>query len=513
MKTLADVLRTHARAQPDATFLISPETGRTLSYGEFSTAVAGLQRMLDRRGVPVGGHVGFFLPNGLATTALFLGTMIAGRVVVPFNLLSQGAALGGTIAHSEVGLVFVDKHYRATLENAIHEMESAPKVQKAQKRVEIIEIDVDDPMFAAGEHAGTNLPQDVAISENDTALLMYTSGTTGAPKGALLTHKNVMHVGRTVSAWHGLTPRDRVLSSLPLYHINGQCIATVAPFFSGGSIVVPHKFSTGAWWGWVEAHRPTWLNVVPTIIAYLLNAPAQAHATQHVRFARSASAPLPPAHARAFAERFGIQVIEAMGMTECASMVFCNPQEAARGVLGSPGVPCGVDVKVIAANGTALGEGETGELCLRGDNVMHAYFNAPEKTAEAFDADGWLRTGDLGHRDGDGFYFVTGRIKELIIKGGENIAPREIDEALLAHPDVLEAAAYGAPDANYGQTVVAAVVLKENAVNTPKSTFGADLLIAHCVRVLGKYKAPTVIRFVNALPKGPSGKVQRLKLL
>jgi acyl-CoA synthetase (AMP-forming)/AMP-acid ligase II len=321
-----------------------------------------------------------------------------------------------------------------------------------------------------------------------------------------------LHTGRSVCEWHGLNAEDCVLSSLPLYHINGQCIATVAPFVSGGSIIAPHKFSARAWWSWVERYQPTWLNMVPTIIAYLLNDAAdntdKTKQWPGIRFARSASAPLPPEQHRAFEKLFGIGVIEAMGMTECASVVFCNPQKANDRKYGTPGLPCGVDARVVSTEtGATLSNELTGELQLRGDNVMLGYYNAPEKTAEAMTSDGWLRTGDLGHRDTDGFYFVTGRIKELIIKGGENIAPREIDEALLSHPAVLEAAVVGIPDANYGQDILAAIVLKSGVV------CDEETLRRHCLRVLGRYKTPKTFRFVDDLPKGPSGKVQRLKLL
>jgi acyl-CoA synthetase (AMP-forming)/AMP-acid ligase II len=226
-----------------------------------------------------------------------------------------------------------------------------------------------------------------------------------------------------------------------------------------------------------------------------------------VRFGRSASAPLPPDQHRAFERIFGVSVIEAMGMTESASVVFCNPQDPARRKYGTPGLPCGVEARVIDQSGAALADGATGELMLRGPNVMRAYYKSPDQTREALDPDGWLHTGDLGYRDADGFYFVTGRIKELIIKGGENIAPREIDEALLKHPAVLEAAAVGVPDANYGQDILACVVLK------PGTTCNADMLRAHCLAELGKYKTPREFRFVAELPKGASGKVQRLKLL
>jgi long-chain acyl-CoA synthetase len=326
----------------------------------------------------------------------------------------------------------------------------------------------------------------------------------------LLSHANLIHAGRSVAQAHRLTSADRVLSSLPLYHVNGQCIATISPLVSGGSIVMPHRFSVSQWWTLVETYRPTWLNVVPTIIAYLINASQAAtppaSASGGIRFARSASAPLPPEHHRAFEARFGISVLEAMGLTECASVAFANPLEPGERRIGSPGRPLGLEARVVAPDGTPLGIGEQGEIELRGDNVMIGYHKDPEATARTLREGGWLATGDLGYRDADGFYFITGRLKELIIKGGENIAPREIDEALLKHPAVLEAAAVGIPDHDYGQEILACVVLKENASCTEAE------LRAHCLAELGRYKTPSTFRFVAELPKGPSGKVQRLKL-
>jgi len=301
-----------------------------------------------------------------------------------------------------------------------------------------------------------------------------------------------------------------VLSSLPLYHINGQCIATVSPLVSGGSIVMPHRFSVSQWWPLVEAHRPTWLNLVPTIVSYLLNGPpltaAQADACRGVRFARSASAPLPPEQHRAFEARFGIGVLEALGLTECASVAFANPLDAARRKVGSCGVPLGVEARVVAPDEKALPDDVRGEIEVRGDNVMTGYYRAADQTAKTLRPEGWLRTGDLGYRDSDGFYFITGRLKELIIKGGENIAPREIDEALLRHPAVLEGAAVGVPDVYYGQEILACVVVK------PGAALDEAELRAHCERELGPYKAPKYLRIVAELPKGPSGKVQRRKL-
>jgi long-chain acyl-CoA synthetase len=288
-------------------------------------------------------------------------------------------------------------------------------------------------------------------------------------------------------------------------------VTAVAPLVHGGSVVMPHRFSASSYWELVSEYRCTWINVVPTIIAYLLNGPdprSRGLAIDQVRFCRSASAPLPPEQHRAFERRFGIGIIETFGMTETAAPCFTNPYEADARKIGSPGTAYGNEAKVVdPASGADLPPGQPGELMVRGDNVMKGYYKDPENTARTLESDGWMHTGDLGYLDADGFVFVTGRIKELIIKGGENIAPREIDEALLKHPAVLEAAAVGIPDAHYGQEILAAVVLK------PGADCASAELMAFCERDLGRYKTPKEIRLVRELPKGPSGKVQRLKLL
>ena len=505
--TLSDVLGLHRALQPDRPFLIAPETGRTYTYADLFGQASALGRLLASRGIARGETVGMLLHNGWQTAAIFLGTMAEGYVCAPLNLLAQSRQLAQVIGHSDCRLVFTSIEHEATLSDALREVEATHG-----RKVDAVVVDVDAPVL----FADVSIPQGVGSAAarataraESPALLMYTSGTTGAPKGAVLTHANLLAAARTVAGWHALTPDDRVLSSLPLYHINGQVIATVTPFVSGGSIIAPHRFSTGNWWQLVKWHRPTWLNVVPTIIAYLLNAaePGRTYCYPYLRFARSASAPLPPHQHRTFEQTFGIGVIEAMGMTESASLVFCNPQDPAARKLGSPGLPCGVEARVVDPDGIVLPANATGELMLRGPNVMRCYYKSPEQTAATLEPDGWLHTGDLGYRDDHGYYYVTGRIKELIIKGGENIAPREIDEALLRHPAVLEAAAVGIPDPNYGQDILACVVLK------PGRDCDAAALRAHCLVELGRYKTPREFRFVAELPKGPSGKVQRLRLL
>jgi long-chain acyl-CoA synthetase len=495
--TFRAVIDAHACAQPRAPFLIAPEPAIELDYATLRSQCNAFGALLEQRGIAPGATVSFMLENGASAATVFLGAMYAGYVVSPINLHAQDAQLAYTLDHSQTRIVFASAAEGRRLE-------SIRTAGGADFELCVVERDgLEMPAVAPARMR--------CCDPGDPAMLMYTSGTTGQPKGALLSHANMLAAGRAVAQSLALTPADRVLSSLPLYHINGQCIATVAPLVSGGSIVMPHRFSVSQWWPLVARHRPTWLNMVPTIIAYLLNGPEltpeQAAACRHVRFGRSASAPLPPEQHRAFEDRFGISVVEAMGLTECASVAFSNPLDGAMRKYGSPGLPLAVEARVVDSAGNALGPNEPGEIELRGDNEMLGYFKSPEATSAALRGDGWLATGDLGYRDADGYYYITGRLKELIIKGGENIAPREIDEALLAHPAVLEAAAVGVPDAAYGQEILACVVVK------PGATCTEDELRAHCVRTLGRYKTPRYLRLVGQLPKGPSGKVQRLKLV
>jgi acyl-CoA synthetase (AMP-forming)/AMP-acid ligase II len=497
MRNLRDIIDHHAKARPDAPFLFAPESARVITYAALHDSGLALARFLAHEGIAPGDVVSFMLPNGVSAAMLLLGAMFGGYVVSPLNLVAQDSHLGHTILHSGTRFIFAAPEFV----DRIRRLLSA-----SQRTVRVRATDPDELGLEGG-----CAERESHIDAHAPALLMYTSGTTGLPKGALLSHANLLHAAGAVIGAHALTAEDRVLSSLPLYHVNGQCIATISPFVAGGSIVLPRRFSVSQWWPLVERYRPTWLNMVPTIISYLLNGPeptvAQRDACGGIRFGRSASSPLPPEQHKAFEERFGVSVIEAMGLTECASVAFANPLDRARRKYGSPGLPLGLEARVVAPDGSPLAQGTAGEIQLRGANVMLGYYKAPELTEAAIDRDGWLATGDLGYRDDDGFYFITGRLKELIIKGGENIAPREIDEALLKHPAVLEAAAVGIPDAHYGQEILACVVLKAD------SECSETMLREHCMRELGRYKTPKILRFVDELPKGASGKVQRLKLL
>ncbi len=491
-RTVRGLVEQQAAQRPDAVYAQATESAQALSYRELQRACGRVATLLKAHGVAPGDTVSLVMPNGLGTLQLLIGAMHSGCCVNPVNLLSQPEQMRYVLDHSDCRLILASGEW-------------VQKVQALAPRAPVLAMD----------HETLALPQQRSEmpmpAAQDTALLMYTSGTTGRPKGVMLTQANLAANALAIAAEHALTPADRVLGVLPLYHINAFAVTMLAPLASGGSVAMAPRFSTARFWAQAVDARCTWINVVPTMVSYLIEHPQapSREALASIRLARSASAALPPEHLLAFERRFGIGIVETMGLTETVAPAFSNPLDPAQRKLGAVGRASGCEARVIDAALQPLPDGQTGEIAIRGPNVMRGYYKNDEATRDAFTPDGWLRTGDLGHRDSDGFFFVTGRIKELIIKGGENIAPREIDEVLLRHPSVLEAAAVGMPDRHYGQEILACVVLRPG---TDASHAEADLRV-FCEAELGRYKVPKAFRFVAELPRGPSGKVQRLKLL
>ena len=492
---ILELIQRQAALQPQATYARSTESGAQLRYGELEEGCARVGAWLARQGAASGDTVSLVMPNGLMTLRLLLGAMASGRCVNPVNLLSQPEVMRYVFEHSDCKLVLVAPEW-------------AERVRALATGLPCRVVVVDpDALALPGEADGSaQSAPPPPPRPDDLALLMYTSGTTGRPKGVMLTHANLVANANAIAIEHALTPADRVLGVLPLYHINAFAVTMLAPLASGGSVAMAPKFSAARFWEQAVGNDCTWINVVPTIVSYLLEGEKPAADFSRLRFCRSASAALPPEHLRGFERKFGLGVIETMGLTETVAPSFSNPLNPALRKLGAVGRASGCEAQIIDSELRPLPDGCTGELAIRGPNVMRGYLKDARATAACFTPDSWLRTGDLGHRDSDGFFFVTGRIKELIIKGGENIAPREIDEALLKHPAVLDAAAVGIPDTHYGQEILACVVLRAGMAATE------DELRDFCIATLGRYKTPRRFRFMADLPRGPSGKVQRLKL-
>ena len=492
------LIERRAAASPDAVYALATASDRAIRYAELARSCRAIGALLRSQGLRAGDTLSVVMPNGLQTLRVLLGAMHAGLIVNPVNLLAQPEQMRYVLGHSDCQLVCVAPEWA----QRVGEM-----LAGLGRKVIVLVADPDGERLPGEADAPAASPT-AAPPPDAVALLMYTSGTTGVPKGVMLTQANLAANAQAIGTEHGLTARDRVLAVLPLYHINAFAVTMLAPLAHGGSLAMAPKFSVARFWEQAALAHCTWINLVPTMISYLLEGQTPARAqTLSIRFCRSASAALPPEHHRAFEQAFGIGIIETMGLTETAAPSFSNPLDASARKLGSVGRASGCEARVIDSALRPVPVGVTGELAIRGPNVMRGYYKDDEASRASFTADGWLRSGDLGHVDADGFFFVTGRIKELIIKGGENIAPREIDEVLLRHPGVLDAAAVGIPDRHYGQVILACIVVRDGAACSE------DSLRAFCTEHLGPYKTPTLFRFVAELPRGPSGKVQRLKLL
>ena len=503
--TVRHIIDEAANRAPQKPFLVAPENGETMTYGELKARCGEIEAGLNSLGARSGDKVAFLLDNGPWTASLFLATMYAGMVTVPLNAVAGVPQVAYILEHCDADILFVADHYADQFAEAIS---ACPRTLK------IIATDALSGPVSTWHDAGAQSGRSqITVQSTDDALLLYTSGTTGLPKGALLSQRAVLAGGENTAHAHQLTDQDRALCVLPLYHINGEMVTVMGPLVSGGSVVMPAKFSAKQFWLWAAEHQCTWISVVPTIVKYLLDRADQepfefgvSPELNQMRFGRSASAPLPASVMEAFEARFCIPMIETMGMTETAAPLLSNPMPPEPRKPGSPGVAMGNEVRIADEDGQSLPDGEIGELVIRGPNVLNGYYKNEDATRSSFHAERWFRSGDLGYRDKQGYFFITGRLKELIIKGGENIAPREIDDALYQHEAVLEAAAVGVPHDNYGQDVVACVRLRDGYSATEHE------LQQFCEERVGRFKTPTTIHFMDDLPKGPSGKIQRLKL-
>jgi len=342
----------------------------------------------------------------------------------------------------------------------------------------------------------------------DPLIILYTSGTTGKPKGCLLTHGNIIANARQICEWLGFTERDRLLTVMPLFHMNAVSVTTMSALYAGGSTVVSPRFSASRFWQIISQYEITSFGSVATMLSILLNNYAEGVPvglkTEQLRFAMCGSAPVPAETLRRFEETFNCLVIEGYGLSESTCRSTFNPPDQRRRA-GSCGMPIGNEMKVVDEDDREVADGELGEIVLRGENILRGYYKNPEATAIAFRG-GWFHTGDIGYRDEAGFYYIVDRKSDMIIRGGENIYPREIDEVLYRHPAIAAAATIGVPDPLYGEEVAAFIVPKDGVNPT------AEEIIEYCRAHLADYKCPKTVRIVSDIPKGPTGKLLKREL-
>jgi acyl-CoA synthetase (AMP-forming)/AMP-acid ligase II len=445
---------------------------------------------LAAAGVTRGDRVGSALPNGLANIVTFLAASAAGTA----------APLNPGYKEDEFRFYLEDTNARVLLLPP-EGMDEARRAAGDTVRILTVETGADGTVTLSGVTGG---PPVAPPGVDDVALILHTSGSTGRPKRVPLSHANLSISAGNVARSYALSPDDVALCVMPLFHVHGLVASTLATLATGGTVVVPQKFSPLSFWRIARDHGATWYSAVPTIHQLLLaraeKGAARPAGAEKLRFIRSCSAALAPQVMHDLEATFGAPVLEAYGMTEAAHQRASNPLPPAARLPGSVGPGTDVGISIMDAEGRHLPRGERGEVVIQGPNVVTGYENNPEANATSF-TDGWFRTGDQGFLDENGYLTLTGRLKEMINRGGEKISPREIDEVLLTHPAVAEAVAFGTPHPTWGEEVAAAVTVRDAVTEQD--------LLAFCKERLAEFKRPKQIHIVETIPRTATGKIQR----
>lgn len=489
-ETLAGLL---SSGDQHATAVVVPEGGPKLSYGEFSQEVERVAGLLAARGVERGRAVSIVLPNGLDFMTLFMAVAHVGAIAAPLNSAYTVNEFTFFMEDANSQLVVLPPG-----EHAGRQAAAALGIPTLDARLDGARLVLED-----GGKELTASRSSAKPAPEDAALFLHTSGTTNRPKGVPLTHANLIASLHNISQTYELSPDDVALVVMPLFHVHGLIGVALSTLYSGGSIVIPSRFSASTFWPLQAETKATWYSAVPTIHQVLLLRAGDDHAPEKsFRFIRSCSAALAPSVIHALEKRFGAPVLEAYGMTEAAHQMSSSPLPPGDRRPGTVGRPTGVEVAIMDMEGKGylLPVGSTGEVVIKGPNVTHGYNNNPSANAESF-VNGWFRTGDQGVMDGDGYLTLTGRIKELINRAGEKISPLEIDAVLLQHDAVAEAVCFAVPDEKYGEVVHAAVVLKGDA--------DAESIRKYCSLHLAQFKVPDVVYIADSLPRTATGKIQR----
>jgi long-chain acyl-CoA synthetase len=492
----------------DKTFLFSECDNREWTYFEFDRAVNRTANLLKGNGIRKGNVVSLLLPNSAEYVIAYFACWKIGAIAGPVNSLLKAEEIEWVVRNSEAKLILVGSDWTASI-LACMSAEHEPSFPN--------QVVFDDVSNAAAEHDERLEP--VELSSDDDAIIIYTSGTTGKPKGCLLTHGNLIANSEQIAKWMGFGPSDRLLSVMPLFHMNAVSVTTMSALYAGGSTVVSTKFSASRFWEIIEKYQITSFGSVATMLSMLLErrlpaGKSAAGSRRSLSFAMCGSAPVPAEVLKKFEEQFGVLVIEGYGLSESTCRSTFNPPSEERRP-GSCGKPIGNEIKIFDETDQEVPDGELGEIVLRGPNIFKGYFKNPEATDKAF-ANDWFRTGDIGYRDADGFFYIADRKSDMIIRGGENIYPREIDDLLYTHPAVAAAAVIGVPDDLYGEEVAAFVVLKAetrpvgSVPGLPRVT--AQEIIDFCKKHLADFKCPKTVHFVEDIPKGPTGKLLKREL-
>lgn len=497
-RTLPELLAANA-VEFSSEIALHLEDGSTLSWDQLHRQVMQLARVLGSLGLGRGDRVAISLPQGSMLALSFLA------------VASSGTAAPLNPAYLEKDCLFYlgDLNARACL--LLEGVDSPARTAAGKLNIPVVDVARGlggKVEFRVTGSVPTSTNVDAPIEPLDVALVLHTSGTTSRPKQVPLSQQNLMASARHVGAALQLGKSDRCLNVMPLFHIHGLVAGLLSPLAWGGSTVCTPAFAAESFLEWFDRWKPTWFTCVPTMHQAILGAvesrpsPIASHS---LRFIRSSSAALPPIVMSRLEAVFGVPVIESYGMTEAAHQMASNPLPPRVRKPGSVGLAAGPEITILNDQGQSVPTGATGEIAIRGPNVTSGYVNHPTATAEAF-THGWFRTGDQGYLDAEGYLFITGRLKEMINRGGEKVAPREVDEMLLSYPGVRQAVAFAVPHASLGEDMAAAVVVESGV------TIDEASLRDFALQRLPAFKVPTRIVFVPEIPKGATGKVQRIGL-
>ena len=487
-ETLLDLLESGAPSHP----AIVVPGGAFLTYDSLRRQVHDLAGQLRAAGIDRGDRVAIVLPNGIEAIVSFLAVAAAGTA----------APLNPAYKSDEFRFYIEDTNPKALITSDQTGEEAREVVPASTMQITArVSAEGQVSLSMPGKRNGPRSPTEPR--PDDVALVLHTSGTTSRPKRVPLAHRNLAVSTQNIVDTYRLSPDDASLCIMPLFHVHGLVASTLSTLLSGGTVVVPPRFSALSVWPTVQTHRVTWFSGVPSMFQALLNRARSvdgSNAGGELRFIRSCSSALLPTTMLDMEERFRIPVVEAYGMTEAAHQMASNPLPPGARVPGSVGRGTGVSIGTMDEHGNLQPHGTRGEVVIQGPNVIDGYEDNPDANASSF-VDGWFRTGDQGTLDEDGVLTLQGRIKELINRSGEKISPLEIDEVLLSHPAVSEAVSFAVPDATHGEEPAAAVVLSGQATERD--------LIAHCRARLARFKVPRAIHIVDAIPRTATGKVQR----
>jgi long-chain acyl-CoA synthetase len=503
VETTSDLVRRNASQYPDTPFLDFYD--EIITYGELDQRTNAFANHLLELGVGPGDVVSYMLGNSPAVFDVLLGAQKTGAIAGPISCWWQANEVAYLVNDSRSKVLVVDPEY---VPIATEIADSTPSVQQILINSRS-PVELDRPhayLPAVIEAQSADRPGVEPPRPADTASLMYTSGTTGEPKGVMLSHRGVLAGARAKTERVPISAGDRGLCVLPLFHSGGLNDLAFPTMYRAATIVLRRNFSASEFWDCVERYRINAFYIVPTMWNILLRATESSSVdTSSLRFGVSGAAPIPPEQLEECRQRFGIPILEAYGLTETSGGVAANTLE--RSKTGSVGLPFeGLDVRVFDDDAKPLPSGQIGEIVVRGDVVMQGYLNRPEATAETI-TDGWLRTGDLGYYDEDGFLFIADRKKEMIIRGGVNVYPKEIENAIAEHPAVAAVAVIAEPHDKYGQ------VAKACAVRVRGAALDEDELRDFCAERLAAYKVPEAFVLRASLPRNAIGKVVKKQLI